>query len=181
MSRRVQLNPPNIPYLSNVTGTWITESQATNPAYWGSHIRSTVQFSNCVQKLMRESDPILLEVGPGETLLSLTRQHLEPRSTWPMIPSMRPRQAVQDDRETWLTAIGRLWLLNMRPDWDALHAGERRVARVASRLSVRTAALLGRAEKSEEKSTTTAMPLKQADIADWFYVPSWTRTLPAVR
>ena len=112
---QVQLHPPNTPYLSNVTGTWITESQATNPGYWGSHIRSTVQFSNCVQKLMSDSGAILLEVGPGETLLSLTRQHLEPRSTWPMIPSMRPRQAVQDDRDTWLTAVGRLWLLNARP------------------------------------------------------------------
>jgi acyl transferase domain-containing protein len=174
---RVQLNPPNIPYLSNVSGTWITESQATNPEYWGSQIRKTVQFSNCLQKLMRESDPILLEVGPGETLLSLTRQHLEPRSTRPLIPSMRSRQAVQDDRETWLTAVGRLWLLNTRPDWDALHAGERRV-----RLALPTYPFERQRYWVEPKKTkevaTTAMPLKQADIADWFYVPSWTRTLP---
>ena len=126
---------------------------------------------------MRESDPILLEVGPGETLLSLTRQHLEPRSTRPLIPSMRSRQAVQDDRETWLTAVGRLWLLNTRPDWDALHAGERRV-----RLALPTYPFERQRYWVEPKKTkevaTTAMPLKQADIADWFYVPSWTRTLP---
>ncbi|HVC90865.1 MAG TPA: SDR family NAD(P)-dependent oxidoreductase, partial [Acidobacteriaceae bacterium] len=140
-------------------------------------IRKTVQFSDCIQKVMRESSPILLEVGPGETLLSLTRQHLEPRSTRPLIPSMRPRQAAQDDRETWLTAIGRLWLLNMRPNWDALHAGERRV-----RLSLPTYPFERQRYWVEPKKatavTTTAMPLKQADIADWFYVPSWTRTLP---
>ncbi len=174
---KVQLNPPTVPYLSNVTGTWITESQATDPEYWGSHIRKTVQFSDCIQKVMRESSPILLEVGPGETLLSLTRQHLEPRSTRPLIPSMRPRQAAQDDRETWLTAIGRLWLLNMRPNWDALHAGERRV-----RLSLPTYPFERQRYWVEPKKatavTTTAMPLKQADIADWFYVPSWTRTSP---
>ncbi len=174
---QVQLHPPNTPYLSNVTGTWITESQATNPGYWGSHIRSTVQFSNCVQKLMSDSGAILLEVGPGETLLSLTRQHLEPRSTWPMIPSMRPRQAVQDDRDTWLTAVGRLWLLNARPDWDALHAGERRVRVSLPGYPFERQRYWVEPKKNRETSTT-AMPLKHSDIADWFYAPSWIRTLP---
>ncbi|MGB8479149.1 MAG: SDR family NAD(P)-dependent oxidoreductase [Acidobacteriaceae bacterium] len=176
----VKLNPPNIPYLSNVSGTWVTGSQATNPAYWGSHIRNTVQFSNCLQKLLRDSDPILLEVGPGETLLSLTRQHLEPRSARPMIPSMRPRQAVQDDRETWLTAMGRLWLLNILPDWDALHTGERRTRVPLPTYPFERQRYWVEPKKAKEV-TTTAMPLKQADIADWFYVPSWTRTVPALR
>lgn len=177
---RVKLNPPSLPYLSNVSGTWITESQATSPEYWGSHIRSTVQFSNCLQKLLRETDPVLLEVGPGETLLSLTRQHLEPRSPRPLIPSMRPRHAVQDDRETWLTAIGRLWLLNIRPDWDALHDGERR-----TRLSLPGYPFERQRYWIEPKKTidvnTSAMPPKQANIVDWFYVPSWTRTAPVLR
>jgi acyl transferase domain-containing protein len=177
---RVKLNSPNIPYLSNVSGTWITESQATDPAYWGSHIRNTVQFSNCLQKLLRETDPVLLEIGPGESLLSLTRQHLEPRSARPMIASMRARQAVQDDRENWLTAMGRLWLLNIRPDWDALHAGERR-----TRISLPSYPFERQRYWIEPKKTkevsTSAMPLKQANIADWFYVPSWTRTAPALR
>ncbi len=177
---RVKLNPPKIPYLSNVSGTWITESQATNPAYWGSHIRSTVQFSNCAQKLLRESDPVLLEVGPGETLLSLTRQHLEPRSARPMIPSMRARQAVQDDRETWLTAMGRLWLLNIRPDWDALHGGERRTRVSLPSYPFERQRYWIEPKKAKEV-TTSAMPLKQANVADWFYVPSWTRTAPAFR
>ena len=36
---------PRIPYLSNVTGTWIRPEEATDPAYWARHIRSTVRFS----------------------------------------------------------------------------------------------------------------------------------------
>ncbi len=176
---RVKLNPPNMPYLSNVSGTWITESQATNSAYWGSHIRSTVQFSNCLQKLMRDFSPILLEVGPGETLLSLTRQHLEPRSTRPMISSMRAGQAIQDDRETWLTAMGRLWILNVRPDWDALHAGERRTLVSLPGYPFERQRYWVEPKKTKEVAST-AMPLKQANIADWFYVPSWTRTVPVL-
>lgn len=174
---RVKLNPPNIPYLSNVTGTWITEDEAVDPRYWGSHLRNTVQFSACVQKLLRESDLVLMEVGPGETLLSLARQHLEPRSTRPLVLSMRSRHAAHDDRETWLTAVGRLWLLNTRPNWKAVHAGERRL-----RLSLPTYPFERQRYWVEPKQTvaaaTTIAPAKQGDMASWFYVPSWHRTLP---
>ncbi len=152
-------------------------SQATDPRYWGTHLRNTVQFSNCAQKLLRESDPVLLEVGPGETLLSLVRQHLAPRSTQPLIPSMRPRHAAHDDRETWLTAIGRLWLLNARSNWDALYPGERRL-----RLSLPTYPFERQrywVEAQQTKANVRAGALvKQADITNWFYVPSWKRTLP---
>ena len=36
--RKVRLNNPTIPYISNVTGRWITSSEATNPAYWAMHV-----------------------------------------------------------------------------------------------------------------------------------------------
>ena len=39
---KVKLNPPQMPYLSNVTGTWITTSEATDPMYWAKHIRQPV-------------------------------------------------------------------------------------------------------------------------------------------
>ena len=30
----VSLSPPKIPVVSNVTGTWLTAGEATDPAYW---------------------------------------------------------------------------------------------------------------------------------------------------
>jgi len=35
--RKVRLQAPRVPYISNVTGTWITPGQATDPAYWALH------------------------------------------------------------------------------------------------------------------------------------------------
>ncbi len=52
---RVTLHPPQIPYLSNVTGTWITAGQATDPKYWTHHLRHTVRFSDCVTELLRQA------------------------------------------------------------------------------------------------------------------------------
>ncbi len=78
---KVKLQPPKMRYMSNVSGTWITDRQATNPGYWGSHLRNTVRFADCGRNILRESNDALLEVGPGDTLLSLLRPQLEPRST----------------------------------------------------------------------------------------------------
>src|SRR5262249_8785529 len=72
--RKVQLKPPNIPFISNLTGTWITPTQATDPVYWAQHLRGTVRFSDGAQQLLQEEGRILLEVGPGRTLNTLVQQ-----------------------------------------------------------------------------------------------------------
>jgi acyl transferase domain-containing protein len=174
---KVKLHAPAMRYLSNVTGIWITDRHATSPEYWGSHIRSTVRFADCGRILFRDSNDALLEVGPGDTLLSLLRHQLDPRTTRPLISSMRHHLAVEDDRDTWLSAAARLWLLNMPLNWDGLHRGERRV-----RLSLPTYPFERQRYWIEPKKTKAASQAtsleKQPDIADWFYVPSWKRSVP---
>ena len=72
---QVKLESPQIPFLSNVTGTWINSDEATNPTYWSNHLRHTVRFSDCLDELLKEPSVVLLEVGPGRTLTTLTKQH----------------------------------------------------------------------------------------------------------
>lgn len=68
--KQVKLNSPQIPYLSNVTGNWITAAQATDPDYWARHLRYTVQFALSMEELLKKPDQILLEVGPGIEILA---------------------------------------------------------------------------------------------------------------
>ncbi len=70
----IELHPPEIPYLSNVTGGWITAEEATDPAYWAEHLRGTVRFADAVSELWREPGRVLVEVGPGQTLSSWALQ-----------------------------------------------------------------------------------------------------------
>ncbi|HVR98950.1 MAG TPA: amino acid adenylation domain-containing protein, partial [Thermoanaerobaculia bacterium] len=72
---RIHPQPPRIPYLSNVTGTWIRPEEATDPAYWGRHLRETVRFADGLRELLPRTG-VLLEVGPGETLARLARREL---------------------------------------------------------------------------------------------------------
>jgi acyl transferase domain-containing protein len=69
--RRVRLQAPKLPWVSNVTGTWIEAAQATDPAYWARHLRQPVRFAQGLRELLKDAADVLLEVGPGQTLASL--------------------------------------------------------------------------------------------------------------
>lgn len=98
----IQLNAPRIPYISNVTGKWITEQQATDPVYWFKHTRHTVRFADGLGELMKNRNTVFLEVGPGNALGSFVRQQPEAENfacdfvlpTMPRNNDVRQEQAV---------------------------------------------------------------------------------------
>ena len=120
--RGIAFNPPRVPYLSNVTGTWIEPLQATDPAYWTRHLRQTVRFSDCLAELLRKPDQVLIEVGPGNVLASLARQQGE--------AAARALQSLPHPREsgggllTALHTLGQLWAMGAEVNWAKLHAAE---------------------------------------------------------
>jgi amino acid adenylation domain-containing protein len=123
---KVRLKAPQIPYISNVTGAWISPSQATDPQYWATHLRQTVRFADGVAELCRGHDRILLEVGPGRTLSNLVKQP-GPRSPNPISIASLPNPIESiSDWQILLNAVGHLWLSGTRMDWKAFYAHERR-------------------------------------------------------
>src|SRR4029453_171804 len=71
---RIELKAPSIPFVSNVTGRWITPEQARSPRYWVDHLPHTVRFADGIAELLGAAD-LFIEVGPGETLSGLARRH----------------------------------------------------------------------------------------------------------
>jgi acyl transferase domain-containing protein/acyl carrier protein/predicted O-methyltransferase YrrM len=126
--KTVSLQPPKIPYLSNVTGTWITAEEATDPHYWTQHLCQPVRFADGVQQLWSKLNPILLEVGPGQTLGSLALQCLEsvPIADKVVLPSLRYSYDRQSDIAFLLNTLGQLWLCGVHSDWSGFYANERR-------------------------------------------------------
>jgi acyl transferase domain-containing protein len=115
----VRLHPPQIPYISNVTGKWVTAEQATDPQYWTRHLRQTVRFSEGVSELLSEPSRVLLEVGPGRSLSGFVKLHAAATT----ISSMRDRKS---EVESLLDAAGRLWLAGVNIDWSTFYADEQR-------------------------------------------------------
>ncbi len=123
---RHELRSPKIPFLSNVTGTWITPTEATDHRYWSEHIRRPVRFSDCMASLKNEANPILLEVGPGNTLCSLAGQQERQPSGFSVLSSLRHPKEDKSDMAHILTSLGRLWLAGGEPDWPAFYRNEER-------------------------------------------------------
>src|SRR5262249_22786974 len=102
---QMKLRPPTIPYISNVTGTWITEAEATDPADWAIHLRQAVRFSDAVVELLKDPARVLLEVGPGQTLQSLVKQHGDEAAQRTVVASMRRPQDADADGEFLLRSL----------------------------------------------------------------------------
>jgi len=116
--KQVRLQPPKIPYLSNVTGQWITAEEATSPGYWATHLRNTVLFDDAVRQLVDDPEWIFLEVGPGNTLNSLVQKRLkEPHR---VLSSLRRPGQTMSDLRFFLTTMGRLWLAGVKIAWDGI-------------------------------------------------------------
>jgi amino acid adenylation domain-containing protein len=123
---QVNLRRAQIPYISGVTGTWITDSEATDPAYWARHFRQAVQFSAGVTELRKNSNAILLEVGPGNVLSTLSRQHTGTSSEQMIATSLPGADSGESDAAALLTALGAVWLAGAQPNWASLHGEQHR-------------------------------------------------------
>ena len=120
--RGVALHSPRIPYLSNVSGKWITEAEATDPSYWAGHLREAVQFSAGAAELLNDPAIVLLEVGPGQTLGTLAAQ--QPTFDRVALASLRPPKGDASEIEFLLKTVGRLWLSGVGIDWSSFYSDQ---------------------------------------------------------
>lgn len=123
---QVHLTSPQIPYISNLTGTWITAQESTSSAYWAAHLRQTVRFAEGLQVLLKQPTQVLLEVGPGRTLSKLAKQHPAKHPEQVVVTSLRHPQEKQSDIAFLLNTLGHLWLAGVSVDWSGFYAHEER-------------------------------------------------------
>jgi acyl transferase domain-containing protein len=117
----INLKMNEIPIISSVTGKLLTPQQATDPWYWSRHLRETVRFADAIGELLDTAENGVVEVGPGQALSTLIRQHpsLTPTRT---VLSIQPHAKVSaSDYRHWLLTIGRLWQSGVAIDWPRWH------------------------------------------------------------
>ena len=121
------LKQPQIPFISNLTGTWIEPAEATTATYWVDHLRGTVKFADGVAELCKDRSRIFLEVGFGRTLCGLVKQQLpEDWSNPAVFSSLRPSRENGAGVSQVLETLGELWLAGVLVDWTGFYRHERR-------------------------------------------------------
>lgn len=193
LARGVVLHAPRIPYISNVSGTWITAAQACDPAYWGEHLCRPVRLLDGLGLLLENEELALAEIGHGRGLSSFVRQHpacLPER--FGQIVSTSPGGQGADDQEAVLEALGIFWLLGCDINWQQFSAEEQR-----RRLCLPTYPFERRRywidlpedrpvghthdlqpEENDLSPEEIVSRLKKEELVDWFYLPAWKTSAP---
>ncbi len=177
-AREIALHPPRIPYLSNVTGTWITAAEATDPEYWAKHLLRPVRFAAGIAELWREPGRVLVEIGPGASLSALALQLAGRPESDPVAVAVLPGAFERrPDRAVLLESLGKLWLAGVEIDWPRVYATERR-RRVSlpSYPFERQRYWIDRRDRSDRiESASRATPAARLS-ASGLYLPAFRRT-----
>ncbi|MFI0514216.1 SDR family NAD(P)-dependent oxidoreductase [Streptomyces sp. WSLK1-5] len=176
---RVRLRAPRIPFVSHVTGDWITPEQATDPAYWAHQVRACVRFSDAAALLVADGGYAFAEVGPGHALTNLLGETAKERGASPVaVATVGGAQDERDDVHVLLDGVGQLWTHGVPVRWDRYWGQEER-GRV--HLPVypyeRERFWVEPAEPdagSRKTATTPAVGSPDSGL----YVPTWTETAP---
>ncbi|WP_439380777.1 type I polyketide synthase [Amycolatopsis lexingtonensis] len=118
--RAAEPKPPQIPFVSNLTGDWIRPEEASDPEYWVRHLLAPVRFHEGLRRLLSGPPSVLLEVGPGATLRSLAGKTGDDRVALGGLPGPE-REA--DDGAYLARTIGRLWEAGAPVDWTRWRRG----------------------------------------------------------
>jgi acyl transferase domain-containing protein len=176
-SEQIQQHTPRIPYVSSLTGCWMTEQQLSSFTYascQGQTNSEPVSFTNCLKLLLAQADLLLLETG-GQTLSQRAQHYLsETQTNAPWIVSTLA-SGNAPVMHTLLTALGKLWLAGVRLDWHSFSAQERR-QRVVLPTYPFERQRYWLANIDQQTSVQTASPdAKLPDLRDWFFAPVWTQ------
>ncbi len=122
----ITLLPPQLPYISNLTGQFITEAEATDPDYYVRHIRQAVRFADGIATLCEAGPALLLEAGPGTALAPLAKQH--PAAATSTCRSLLPpaKDEGASEHSVFLQSLGKAWAVGLSVDWSAFHHDDRR-------------------------------------------------------
>ncbi|MCZ7414352.1 type I polyketide synthase [Streptomyces sp. WMMC897] len=173
--RTVELNAPTVPFCSNVTGTWITDAQATSPAYWGSHLRETVRFADCLDVLLADPELVLLETGPGDALRTFAREHRAFGAGRALLGSLPHPGERRDDREVLRAAWGGLWSAGVPVQWGAADPEQRgRLIRLPGYPFQRKRYWI-EPDADAAAAASPSRPASADGVDDFFLTPGWRR------
>ncbi|MBX9258982.1 SDR family NAD(P)-dependent oxidoreductase [Desmonostoc muscorum CCALA 125] len=176
--KKVKLNPPRIRFISNVTGSWITDAQATNPNYWCQRLQKNSRLADSISQLLEQFEGVFLEVGREQNLSKLTKEHLDINVKQHVLACLAQNQ--QSDVSFLLQTLGQLWLFGVSIDWSKFYSEEQR-----HRLPLPTYPFERQRywidAKKPGKDNNHSSLVKKPDIADWFYIPFWKPSLPPVQ
>ncbi|MCR9193194.1 MAG: SDR family NAD(P)-dependent oxidoreductase [Hyphomonas sp.] len=175
--RKIDFRAPTMPFVSNLTGKWISPQEACDPDYWVNHLRSTVRFADGLQTLRSLGDPVLIEIGPGRTLSMLAKAQETPYRH--AFNTVRHPQETASDLEFALASFGKIWAAGASVDWHEFYGTQLRNRIPLPTYPFARDSYWVDARKSASVPESQDL-VKRPDMKDWFAQLSY-REAPLVR
>jgi len=169
--KSIQLHVPSIPIVSNRTGDWLSNADATDPDYWVGHLRNSVLYAAGIGTLAEDSSRVFIEVGPGKALSSLAQAHPDV-SPNQVIGSLRhENDEIADDRY-FMSMLGCAWAVGLDFDWSQIWGDQKRYRVPLPTYPFQRSSYF--IEPGELKGRNFAAPATRNDrLCDWAYRPVW--------
>ncbi len=175
--RSIELRAPTIPIVSNRTGVFLTDAQATDPTYWVRHLRETVRFADGIATLAADPSRVYVEVGPGKVLSSLVKAQGTVQANQVLNTLRHPDEAI-DDVVYLLTSLGRAYATGLPVDLASLWDPETcRKVRLPTYAFQHQRFFLDRVVSKAIDDDASVEPTKTPDVARWGYRPVWKQAL----
>ena len=122
---KLSFNKANIPFISSVTGNWISDSDAENPQYWMRQ-RTALRFDQGLQEVMKDSDQIIMEIGPQNKLAIDAYKYKQQDADQAILSCLMADGEEVSETEALLLCVGKLWLAGGKLDWGKYYSNEKR-------------------------------------------------------
>ncbi len=177
----LKFNKPQIPYISCVSGTWVTEKEVMDPGYWTRHLRETVRFGDGLKTLFETPNAIYLEVGAGTGLTNYVNQF----KMMGDYPNLLTANMVRHHKDTifddcfLMTRLGQLWSYGKTIDWESFYGEEKRrkVSLPLYPFQMQSYWIDVDPRKALSMIGGRRRRVNALDLKDCFYIPSWKSTL----
>lgn len=171
----INFKNPKIPYVSNITGDWITEDVLSDNKYWSKHLRQTVQFSRGLETIFSQDNLVLIEVGAGNALSFFANNHIK-RNNSHSIQYLLNNKTNTNQEEYFYYQLGQLWLQGVKINWESFSNEEVRYkislpTYEFDKISYKLKSDYNNLLKDTKSCKNNENEIK--NVIDWFYVPVW--------
>ncbi|MFT4962308.1 MAG: acyl transferase domain-containing protein, partial [Paracoccaceae bacterium] len=170
--RQISLQTPDMPVMSNRTGVYLTDEQATDPEYWVGQLRNTVMFADCIATLSAGPKRVYLEVGPGKALSSLTQMSGSVAPAQVLSSLRHPDQEIADD-VYFMGVIGQFWATGVEADWDQIWGEAKRHRLPLPTYAFQRSRYFIEPGVQAAQDTAPAPLMRNDDITAWGYRAAW--------
>lgn len=173
---KITLHKPRIPFVSGITGRYVSDTEIMDKNYWVKHLRETVRFSEGIAEILEDVSPVLIEIGPGRDLSNIVNRFLTDPSRQKVLNVIRHPQKKESDHSYLLDKLGRLWTYGVHINWQGFYKAE-----VRHRIPLPTYPFERQRYWVENSahvshalaSTAVSKSNEKIEMSKWFYLPAW--------